>query len=99
MLTIKDGALGKYHIVQDHVGMKVVDGKTTINKVDNLDQALRFIAEKLTVDEDREVTLLEYTQLRGATFQRIIEAQKEKPQEPAVEVETVSAGVETVQVD
>jgi hypothetical protein len=58
MITIKDKALGKYSVVEDFQGLKVVgeDGKTLV-KVNAFEEALRYIASRLILDYDATYTL------------------------------------------
>lgn len=83
MITIKDPALGNYGVVEDYQGFKVVDSKgTTVVKINSFEEALRFIAQRLTLESDLTLTLGAYTKLRKEIYEKIVAAQEtiEEPQ-------------------
>lgn len=78
-LTIKDAALGKYSISEDHQGVSVLDEKgTTMVKVASLEQALQAIANYLFLEQTATCTLFEYGEKKRRIFESIIAAQQGK---------------------
>ena len=78
-LTIKDSALGKYSISEDHQGVTVLDENgTTIVKVGSLEQALQAIANYLFLEEDATCTLFEYGEKKRRIYESIVTAQQIK---------------------
>lgn len=78
-VTIKDSALGKYSISEDHQGVTVLDDKgTTMVKVASLEQALQAIANYLFLEEDTTCSLFEYGEKKRRIFESIIAAQQGK---------------------
>jgi hypothetical protein len=82
MITIKDKALGKYSVVEDFQGLKVIgeDGKTLV-KVNAFEEALRYIASRLILDYDATYTLGEYTRKKKEVYDSIVAAQEGVHQE------------------
>ncbi len=89
MITIKDKALGKYSVAEDFQGIKVLDeyGKAMV-KVNTLEEALRYIASRLTLDVDATYTLAEYTAVKKKIYDGIVSAQEgtEQQEIPFAEV-------------
>lgn len=78
MITIKDPALGNYGVVEDYQGFKVTDDKgATVVKVNSFEEALRFIAQRLTLESESTLTLAEYTKMRKEIYERIVAAQEQ----------------------
>lgn len=90
MITIKDKALGKYGVVEDFQGLRVIDehGKSLV-KVNAFEEALRYIASRLILDEDAKYTLAEYTRKKKEVYEKIVNAQEGQEQQtiPFEEVE------------
>ena len=86
MVTIKDAALGKYSISEDHQGVNVLDenGQSVV-KVAGLEQALQAIANRLLVENDSTCTLHEYGMLKRKIYEGIIAAQEGKTNEPTMQ--------------
>ncbi len=80
-VKIKDPVLGKYHIEQDHQGIRIHGENKLIIKVNSLEQAYKDIAHRLLLDEDKEMTLLEYNTRAIEIAQNIVKAQKPKEEE------------------
>lgn len=76
MITIQDKALGKYSVKEGFQGLEVFAEGKSVAKMDSLDQALRFIANRLVLDEDATYNLYEYTQRRTAVYNSLREAQE-----------------------
>jgi hypothetical protein len=77
MITIKDKSLGKYSVVEDFQGLKVLDetGKSLV-KVGAFEEALRYIASRLILDNDATYTLCEYTRKKKEVYDAIVAAQE-----------------------
>jgi hypothetical protein len=76
MITIKDDVLGKYSVKENFQGLEVIaDGKTEV-KVKTLDEALRYIANRLVLDDDATYNLYEYTQRRASVYNALRNAQE-----------------------
>lgn len=80
-IKIKDPVLGRYHIEQDHQGIKIYADNKIIVKVNSLEQAYKDIAHRLLLDEDKDMTLLEYNTRAIEIAQNIVKAQKPKEEE------------------
>lgn len=82
MITIKDKALGKYSVVEDFQGHKVLDenGKMLV-KVGAFEEALRYIASRLILDQDATYSLSEYTRKKKEVYDAIVNAQEGTPQQ------------------
>ncbi len=80
-IKIVDPALGKYHIYQDHQGIKVFDGEKQLDKPNTLEQAYRDISHRLLMDENKTMTLLEYNTRAIEIAQNIVKSQKPKEEE------------------
>lgn len=93
MITIKDPALGNYGVVEDYQGFKVVDNKgTTVVKVNSFEEALRFIAQRLTLESDLTLTLAAYTKLRKEIYERIVAAQENTEDSQSVTQKVIEFG-------
>lgn len=78
-VTIKDSALGKYSISEDHQGVTVLDDKgTTMVKVGSLEQALQAIANYLFLEEETTCSLFEYGEKKRKIYEAIVTAQQSK---------------------
>lgn len=78
MITIKDKALGKYSVTEDFQGFKVNDetGKPLV-KVNTFEEGLRYIADRLILDETATYTLAQYTKRKKDVYDAIVGAQQE----------------------
>lgn len=77
MITIKDKALGKYSVTEDFQGFKVNDetGKPLV-KVNTFEESLRYISDRLILDETATYTLAEYTKKKKEVYDAIVGAQQ-----------------------
>lgn len=82
MITIKDPVLGKYWLKETFQGVEVYCGDKNMSKQQNLDGALRWVAERLLLDEELELTLCEYTNRRKQIYESLRAAQE--PKQPEV---------------
>lgn len=82
MITIKDPVLGKYWLRETFQGVEVYDGEKSVGKQSDLDGALRWIAERLLLNEELELTLCEYTQRKKTIYENLRAAQE--PKQPEV---------------
>lgn len=77
MVTIKDKSLGKYSIVEDFQGLKVLDEHNkSLVKTNTFEEALRYIASRLILDYDATYTLSEYTKKKKDVYDAIVAAQE-----------------------
>lgn len=92
MITIKDKALGPYEIIEDFKGfkVKVQEEKETLISLNTFEEALKFIAHRISLDSNTAFTLYEYIEARKNIFERIVEAQNP----PYIEENSVSHVIE-----
>lgn len=80
-IKIVDPALGKYSIKQDYQGIAVCEGEKSLLKCGSLEQAYKDISHRLLMDENKDMSLLEYNKRALEIANNIINSQKPKEEE------------------